>query len=44
VAQPVDSEAFIERLPDALGERVRRWAEQPRIQGCATTASCAWPS
>lgn len=33
VAQPVDSEVFIERLPLALGERVRRWCEQPRIQG-----------
>lgn len=32
VAQPVDSEVFIERLPLALGERVRRWCEQPRIQ------------
>jgi glutamate-ammonia-ligase adenylyltransferase len=33
VPQPVDSEAFIERLPPALGERVRRWSAQPRIQG-----------
>jgi [glutamine synthetase] adenylyltransferase / [glutamine synthetase]-adenylyl-L-tyrosine phosphorylase len=32
VAQPVDSEVFIERLPLALGERVRRWCEHPRIQ------------
>jgi len=30
--QPVDSEAFVERLPVALGQRVKRWAEQPRIQ------------
>jgi glutamate-ammonia-ligase adenylyltransferase len=32
VPQPVDSETFIERLPPDLGERVRRWAAQPRIQ------------
>lgn len=32
VPLPVDSEGFIERLPEALGARVRRWAEQPRIQ------------
>jgi glutamate-ammonia-ligase adenylyltransferase len=30
--QPVDSEAFIERLPLPLAERVRQWCEQPRIQ------------
>jgi glutamate-ammonia-ligase adenylyltransferase len=33
VPQPVDSELFIEKLPEALAERVRRWAQQPRIQG-----------
>jgi glutamate-ammonia-ligase adenylyltransferase len=32
VPQPVDSEAFIEQLPPALGERVYRWSQQPRIQ------------
>jgi len=32
VPQPVDSEAFIERLPPTLGQRVKQWAEQPRIQ------------
>jgi glutamate-ammonia-ligase adenylyltransferase len=31
--QPVDSEAFIERLPPALAERVQPWCERPRIQG-----------
>ena len=31
--QPVDSEAFIERLPPALAERVQEWCERPRIQG-----------
>jgi glutamate-ammonia-ligase adenylyltransferase len=31
--QPVDSAAFIERLPPELAERVQRWCEQPRIQG-----------
>ncbi len=30
--QPVDSEAFVEKLPPALGERVRAWAGQPRVQ------------
>jgi len=30
--QTVDSEAFIERLPPTLGQRVRQWVEQPRIQ------------
>lgn len=29
----VDSESFIERLPPTLGQRVKHWAEQPRIQG-----------
>ena len=29
---PVDSEAFLERLPPALGERARRWAQGPRVQ------------
>lgn len=33
VPLPVDSEAFIERLPPTLAQRVKRWAEQPRIQG-----------
>ncbi len=32
VPQPVDSEAFIERLPLTLGERVRAWSQQPRVQ------------
>ena len=31
--QPVDAEAFIERLPPELAERVAYWCEQPRIQG-----------
>src|SRR6185369_7032489 len=30
--QPVDSDAFIERLAPQLAERVRHWAAQPRIQ------------
>ncbi|HEV8311513.1 MAG TPA: bifunctional [glutamate--ammonia ligase]-adenylyl-L-tyrosine phosphorylase/[glutamate--ammonia-ligase] adenylyltransferase [Burkholderiaceae bacterium] len=29
---PVDSEAFIERLPEGLGQRVREWCAQPRIE------------
>ena len=29
---PIDDEAFLERLPLALAERVRRWAAQPRVQ------------
>jgi glutamate-ammonia-ligase adenylyltransferase len=33
VPQPVDSDAFIERLPPGLAERVRDWSAQPRIQG-----------
>jgi glutamate-ammonia-ligase adenylyltransferase len=33
IPQPVDSEEFIERLPLELGQRVRQWAAQPRIQG-----------
>lgn len=31
-AHPVDSDSFLERLPTALGTRVRTWSEQPRIQ------------
>ena len=30
--QPVDSEALLERLPSALSERLRGWAQQPRVQ------------
>jgi glutamate-ammonia-ligase adenylyltransferase len=30
--QPVDSELFIERLPPLLGERVRHWSQQPRVE------------
>jgi glutamate-ammonia-ligase adenylyltransferase len=29
---PVDSEALLERLPPELAERVRPWAQQPRVQ------------
>jgi glutamate-ammonia-ligase adenylyltransferase len=29
---PVDSDEFIDKLPADLGERVRRWSAQPRIQ------------
>jgi glutamate-ammonia-ligase adenylyltransferase len=29
---PIDSETFIERLPPELGQRVKAWCEQPRIQ------------
>ncbi|MEW6705749.1 MAG: bifunctional [glutamate--ammonia ligase]-adenylyl-L-tyrosine phosphorylase/[glutamate--ammonia-ligase] adenylyltransferase [Pseudomonadota bacterium] len=29
---PIDSETFIERLPPELGQRVRAWCQQPRIQ------------
>ena len=29
---PIDSEDFIERLPPLLGQRVRQWCEQPRVQ------------
>jgi glutamate-ammonia-ligase adenylyltransferase len=28
----IDSEAFLERLPGALAERTRRWAQGPRVQ------------
>jgi glutamate-ammonia-ligase adenylyltransferase len=28
---PVDSEALLERLPPALAERLRGWAQQPRV-------------
>ncbi len=31
-ALPVDSESFLAQLPSAMGERVRAWCEQPRIQ------------
>ncbi|HRH88949.1 MAG TPA: bifunctional [glutamate--ammonia ligase]-adenylyl-L-tyrosine phosphorylase/[glutamate--ammonia-ligase] adenylyltransferase, partial [Rubrivivax sp.] len=30
--QPVDSEQLLERLPEALAERVRQWTRQPRVQ------------
>ena len=30
---PLDSELLAERLPPALGERVRHWSAQPRVQG-----------
>jgi glutamate-ammonia-ligase adenylyltransferase len=30
--KPIDDEAFLDRLPAALGERTRRWAAQPRVQ------------
>jgi len=29
---PIDDEAFLERLPATIVERVRRWAQQPRVQ------------
>jgi glutamate-ammonia-ligase adenylyltransferase len=29
---PVDSEALLERLPAVLAERLRPWAQQPRVQ------------
>ncbi len=32
MALPVDSEAFLAQLPEALAERMRPWCEQPRIQ------------
>ncbi|QPF75960.1 bifunctional [glutamate--ammonia ligase]-adenylyl-L-tyrosine phosphorylase/[glutamate--ammonia-ligase] adenylyltransferase [Roseateles sp. DAIF2] len=32
-ALPIDSEEFLEKLPPELGEAVRRWAQQPRVQG-----------
>ena len=28
---PVDSEALIDKLPDALADRVRQWSRQPRV-------------
>ncbi|NML16235.1 bifunctional [glutamate--ammonia ligase]-adenylyl-L-tyrosine phosphorylase/[glutamate--ammonia-ligase] adenylyltransferase [Azohydromonas caseinilytica] len=30
--QPVDDEAFLQKLPEALGQRVRQWVQQPRVQ------------
>jgi len=30
-ALPVDSEQLLERLPEALAERVRQWVRQPRV-------------
>ena len=30
---PIDSEALLERLPPELTERVRAWAQHPRVQG-----------
>ena len=30
--QPVDSESLLERLPPALAERLRPWAQLPRVQ------------
>lgn len=32
VPQPVDSEAFLERLPPALAARVKPWCDHPRIK------------
>src|SRR5688500_4776163 len=32
VPLPVDSEAFVERLPAPLAERVRRWCDSARVQ------------
>lgn len=29
---PIDHEAFLEKLPPAIGERARRWAQGPRVQ------------
>ncbi len=29
---PIDSETFLERLPAELGQRVRAWCQQPRVQ------------
>lgn len=29
---PIDNEAFLEKLPPAIGERARRWAQGPRVQ------------
>jgi glutamate-ammonia-ligase adenylyltransferase len=29
---PIDDDAFLERLPATIGERVRRWVQQPRVQ------------
>jgi glutamate-ammonia-ligase adenylyltransferase len=29
---PIDDEAFLERLPAPIVERVRRWAQHPRVQ------------
>jgi len=31
--QPIDSEQLLERLPAVLAERVRPWAQHPRVQG-----------
>jgi [glutamine synthetase] adenylyltransferase / [glutamine synthetase]-adenylyl-L-tyrosine phosphorylase len=31
-AQPVDSEAFIDKLPPELAARVRPWCEQPKVK------------
>ena len=30
---PVDSEEFLQKLPPELANAVRRWAQQPRVQG-----------
>jgi glutamate-ammonia-ligase adenylyltransferase len=30
---PIDSDEFIERLPDELAERVRRWVAEPKVRG-----------
>jgi len=32
-ALPVDAEEFLEKLPPELAVSVRRWAQQPRVQG-----------
>jgi len=29
---PIDHEGFLEKLPPAIGERARRWAQGPRVQ------------
>ena len=38
---PVDSEALLERLPAELAERVRQWAQQPRVAGAARREQAA---
>ncbi|HET9821578.1 MAG TPA: bifunctional [glutamate--ammonia ligase]-adenylyl-L-tyrosine phosphorylase/[glutamate--ammonia-ligase] adenylyltransferase [Burkholderiaceae bacterium] len=36
--QAIDEEAFLARLPEALAERTRRWAAQPRVQALRDSA------